>query len=97
MKTIYKYVVHPTDYQTIKLPARSSILSAQEQYDEIVLYVAVDTSDIAFEEVEILVTGTGNAINENLEEYTFLDTVKIQGGSLMLHVFYKGNIEGELP
>ena len=89
MKKIYKYVLKPVDFQNLKLPKESKIISVIEQYDEMVLYAIVDTDTSETELYDIAVKGTGHPFPEKLDTYTFLGSVKLMGGSLVFHIFYK--------
>ena len=89
MKTIYKYVLKATDVQTIELPLKSQILSAKVQGNNIVLYALVEPNEERKEEYNVLAFGTGHDIAINLSDYSFLDTVLLQNGSLAFHFFYK--------
>ena len=86
MKRIFKYVLVPTDYQIVKLPTGSRILSAESQMDDIVLYALIEDSQTYMDNVEIIVKGTGHDAND-LKNFTFLNTVKLRDGLLMFHVF----------
>jgi len=54
-----------------------------------VIYAIVDIEQKDDSNYEFVVYGTGHDINVNIEEYKFLDTVKMNNGLLMFHVFYK--------
>lgn len=88
MKKIYKYTLQIEYKQTLKLPEGSKILSVAEQNNSIVLYALVNTATENVEHVSILIHGTGHPADD-VEDYTFLGTVKLYGGDLMFHVFYK--------
>jgi len=85
MKSILKYVLMPTDIQTLSIRSHR-ILSAQEQRGDIVVYAFVDGS-LPMAEYEFRIVGTGHPINFSIENFEFLGTVKLHGGRLMLHVF----------
>jgi len=89
MKTVFKYPLIATDNQVVYIPSEK-ILSVRGQGSSIVLYALVDTDKK--EEVhayEIGINGTGNLITFDVDNFTFLGTVKIFDGRLMFHVFYK--------
>jgi hypothetical protein len=88
MDKIYKYILDPNNW-TVELPKNSNIISAESQGDNIVVYAIVNTEEKELRKVEIRVFGTGHNIDINLNYYIFLDTVKMYGGTLMFHVFYK--------
>ena len=89
MKKIYKYELQPVDFQNLKLPKGSKIISVTEQYDKMVLYAIVDTDTLETEIYDIAVKGTGHDFPEKLDTYTFLGSIKLIGGSLVFHIFYK--------
>lgn len=91
---IFKYPLEITDDQTIKLPHGARILSAMNQYDNIVLYALISDNEINTEEVSIRIVGTGYDIDFFIPSavfgggYKFLGTVSLYDGKLMFHVFY---------
>jgi len=89
MKKIYKYLLQAVDFQNLKLPKGSKIISVIELYDGMVLYAIVDTDTSKTELYDIAVKGTGHPFPDKLDTYTFLDSVKLMNGSLVFHVFYK--------
>ena len=95
MKVVYKYPVDIT-YPRLVVPTGAQLLSAVEQNGEIVIYALVDIREkhdtyiIPDVTYNILVLGTGHEVARwKLDSYTFLDTVKMNDGVLMFHVFYK--------
>lgn len=90
MQTVWKYTLAAKEWQTIEMPLGAKILSAEEQNHQIVVYAAIeDTKTDMFEDREIIVLGTGHETHYDLNEYRFLNTVKMENGSLMFHVFVK--------
>lgn len=90
MKTIWKYKLKTINHQEIEVPTNTKVLSVKEQFGNIVLYVLVDTEVKKNEIIDVCVIGTGFEVNKDIvENYTFLDTVKLLDGYLMFHVFYK--------
>lgn len=88
MKSIYKFTLLIADQQTLTLPKGSKILSVTEQRGDIVLYALVDPTTENTEKALIIIHGTGHEAND-VDDCTFLGTVKMLGGNLMFHVFYK--------
>ncbi len=89
MKRIFKYKLENVDQQTINVPFPARILSVEEQNDDIVLYaVADDGEGVPTTPVDIVIIGTGDAI-QIIDIYTFVGTVKLYGGKEMWHVFYR--------
>jgi hypothetical protein len=91
MKSIYKFTLLIADQQTLTLPKGSRILSVTEQRGNIVLYSLVDTNAESTEDVLIIIHGTGHPAND-IDDCTFLGTVKLRGGGLMFHVFMRAKI-----
>lgn len=90
MKKIFKFKLEITDEQILSLPLNSRILSVAEQFGDMVLYAVVDTSEDLKEDYKIIIHGTGHPAND-IDNCTFLGTVKMEDGQLMFHVFYKAN------
>jgi len=87
VNAIYKYELSEEKVQWVSLPLNSIILSVVEQYQKIVMYVIVDAEQENTQEIEFLLLGTGQIFNIWLEDYKFLNTVKLSGGNVMVHVF----------
>jgi len=87
MNAIYKYELSGEKVQWVSLPVNSTVLSVVEQYQKIVMYAIVDAEQENTLEIEFLVLGTGQNFDNTLDDYTFLNTVNLSGGSLMFHVF----------
>lgn len=88
MKSIYKYKLKETNKQEIVIPS-SKILSVHSQREAIVVYALVDTDNSKDTKYEFRVYGTGHDVQEDIDDYNFLGTVKLADGYLMFHVFYK--------
>jgi hypothetical protein len=89
MLTIHKYVLKNEDLQKVIMPKNSSILSVQNQFEEICLWASVDTEEEK-EERTILIVGTGNPIivlKSKKETAYFIGTVQLRQGNLVFHVF----------
>jgi len=87
VKRIFKYEIDLVERQVIEIPSKT-ILSVKEQNGAIVSYAIAD-SDIEPTKYEFLISGTGHSITFEVEDYKFLDTVKMNNGSLMFHIFYR--------
>lgn len=81
MKSIYKYVLAPTDETVLSL--RGKVLSAGVQNDEIVVW-AVNDDDAPARDVRVCVMGTGHYF-VNAPEDDFVGTVFV--GPFVFHVF----------
>ena len=89
MNVIYKYELSEEKVQWVSLPLNSTILSVVEQYQKIVMYVIVDAVQENTQEIQFLLLGTGQIFDNTLDGYSFLNTVKLSDGAIMVHVFYK--------
>jgi hypothetical protein len=92
VKSIWKYTLEVKEKQSVGMPFGSKILSAESQGNAIFLYALVDTEEVTEyikNSYEILVYGTGHEMINDISNYNFLNTVKMDSGSLMFHVFYK--------
>ena len=85
MQTIYKYLLN-TGSTVVPVPKGGVVLSAQEQFGDVCVWVVVDT-DREFEDRHFEVFGTGHFMSEG--ERDFIGTVQLMGGSLIFHVFEK--------
>jgi len=88
MKTIHKYVLDVTGYQTVKVPGLHSVVSVIEQRRDVVLYVMKDLEETKETEIEIRILGTGHHIDKLESTWTNLGTVSTLNGGLVWHVFY---------
>lgn len=86
MRKIFKYPLEVTDYQTVRVKRPAMLLSVAEQNNGIVMYVMVDDLESEIP-IDVRIIGTGHPINDDIENYEFLGTVKLAGGGLMFHVF----------
>lgn len=90
MKKIFKYILEVVDEQIVDIPLPAVILSVTEQGVHIALYViADDDKDVPTESVELLIKGTGHSIKDDIDRYTFIDTVKLFNTNMEFHVFYR--------
>lgn len=92
MVTIYKYVLHP-DTPCQQIHKGGVILSAHEQFGDICIWVKVDT-DQPLENRMFNVYGTGHFISDT-DKLVFIDTVVLQDGAFIFHVFEKLTNRGE--
>ena len=84
-KEIWKYILRPII--TLDVPAGSQILSVQEQFGEICIWMLVDPT-LEKEERRFEVYGTGHPINYDMGTWrTYIGTVKLENGSLIMHIF----------
>lgn len=83
MNEIYKYNIDRNVNQ-VKIPS-DALLSAAAQDNKVVIYAINNKKKPRY--FEILLVPTGVAVNAN--NYTFLNTVALYDGSIMIHVFYR--------
>lgn len=87
-KTIWKYQLHITDSQTLRLPVGHEILSVQSQNDTACLWALIDPNEIEKEDVIIEMFGTGNPIVYGMGiSRRYISTFQMYGGSLVFHAF----------
>jgi len=86
MKTVYKYplLLHT---HGLMLPKGAQVLSVIEQYGGVVLYALVEDTETRTEPLSYQVCGTGHSVI--VDGYEFINTVSLQGGTFILHVFTK--------
>jgi len=85
MMTIWKEVLRPTDVQEIEMPIGSQVLCVREQFETICIWFRCDPS-LGRERRRFEMAGTGHPIPVGLGS-TYLGTVSLKGGALILHVF----------
>ena len=86
MKKVYKYVLEKA-IQTIDICGE--ILSVESQGSDIVIYALVEVESTVYTKYEFRVYGTGHDISDDITDFKFLGTAKINNGQLMFHIFYK--------
>ncbi len=90
MKKIFSYVLEVIENQTIDIPLSAVVLSVAEQGVHIILYaMGDDGEDIPTESIDILIKETGHPIQDDINLYTFIDTVKLFNRTLAFHVFIR--------
>ena len=90
MNFIYKYPLVIADYQTVKMPARSRVLTAQIQKGELFVWVMADPSEPGTVDYPFWIHGTGHPVEEmDSQPIRYISTVQPTtfGQSLVLHVF----------
>jgi len=86
---IYKYTLEIADYQILKLPANSLILSVLNQREALVLYAVVNPEEETYINRTIRIIGTGHSVGDDIDKFNFLGTISMEGGALIWHVFWK--------
>lgn len=70
MKTIYKYPIEITDYQTIKIPINAKIIhTGLDPHGIPCLWAMVDLTNNQTQTITIYVVGTGNPIPNNVRQH----------------------------
>jgi len=88
MRKILKFKLAIVDRQEITVPNEYEVLSAKEQYEELMLWILVNdvvNEDAPIRRLVIQIIGTGNPI-ESKAFLNFVDTVVMSNG-LVWHVF----------
>lgn len=88
-QTIYKYTLMPQTSNVLCLPASANILSAKCQGEHTQVWALVNPDEQEMSSVDFRTYGTGHPIEDDIEGYTFLDTVLLHNGELVHHIFYK--------
>ena len=92
MRSIYKYDIVNASNGIIEGPI-TKLLTAQVQHGAIVVWAEVDT-EAPNRKFEVLPIGTGWPLDAPtgkeciLDTHTYLSTVQLVGGSLILHIYY---------
>jgi len=89
MQSVWKFPVEAIQIQRLEVPKGSKVLSVDTQGEGVVVYALVSPAQTEKEYKEIRIYGTGHTIADDIDECTFLGTVKLQEETLVFHVFYK--------
>lgn len=91
MKTTWKFpLAVQDDLQTFDLPKGSMVLSVAEQHERACLWCLVDNEVTETISVDVRIAGTGHSLDDVGEDWRFIGTVLLMGGSLVLHIFIRG-------
>jgi hypothetical protein len=85
MKTIWKFTLKITDFQSINLPKESQLLTVQIQKGVPCIWALVNPNKKK-EEIQIRIFGTGHPIEENFNG-KYVGTFQVEEGLLIFHVF----------
>jgi hypothetical protein len=83
MKTIWKFPLEVTDFQTIRMPKDAEILSVADQYGVVCVWAKVD-SENELEDRTFYIAGTGNLFDDSWN-WQFVGSV--QQSVFVWHVF----------
>jgi|AntAceMinimDraft_18_1070375.scaffolds.fasta_scaffold143089_1 lysine/ornithine N-monooxygenase len=89
MKTIYKQKLNRSwnKSYSFNISSINDIKSAINQREEICIYY-VNDDKVNKRNVDIIILGTGHIVEDELfNDYKFIDTVSLQNGALIFHIF----------
>lgn len=87
MKTVYKYHISATDYQTIELPIGAEILKVDSQNNEMQMWALV-APNAETEKRNFRVVGTGREISDDeASDLRYVGTCILYDGRVVFHVF----------
>lgn len=72
---IYKYTIKLKNKQTVELPLGAKVLKFGHKGDDISLWAMVDSEESDKLPLDVIVIGTGNAIEESLDRYEHVETI----------------------
>lgn len=84
MSRIFKYDLQITDEQVVEMPVGAKILTAQFQYEKLVLWAIVDDNPEK-KNRKIRIVGTGHPFSDY--ELLYITTVQQYEGKLVWHIF----------
>lgn len=89
-KSVYKYSIEVTDYQSVKMPRDAKILYVQLQYNSPHLWALVD-KDAPIVNRHIRIIGTGH-LADDVSEVNYIGSFQMNINSipLVFHVFDGG-------
>lgn len=88
MKKIYKYPLNLVEHQFISLPVGAKPLAVKMQREDVCLWALIDAEN-EMETKSVYIFGTGNPIEEDLTDATYLGTVLMAQDAFVWHVFIK--------
>jgi len=84
MKKVFKYQLKFEDYIQIEVPNDYKILSASIQHGIPCIWILVDPNNISVT-LNLRMAGTGHPISDEIVR--FIDTIELDNGSLIFHIF----------
>lgn len=85
MKTVWKFDLDTDDYNSFSMPRYSVILSVQEQFGKVKMWVLCDPNEKQYEIRKFRLAGTGHSIEENIK--SFIGTFQLLSGNFVGHLF----------
>lgn len=89
IRKVFKYQLKIQAEQEIELPSHSRILSVKNQRNSIVLYAEVREDIKETKKIKVFLVCTGDKVP--LDATLFLDTVLLNNGIYVLHVYLSGS------
>ncbi len=86
MNTIFKFKID-AQTTTLKLPKGAKTLNVGEQYDSTCVWILLNPELPYDTELEVLIFGTGHAIDCDISKLRFINTLITEGGALVWHFF----------
>lgn len=87
MRSIWKFPFPVTGRQSLTLPKGSVILHIEVQRETPCLWAMVDVDQKESETRVLRIYGTGHPLNFPIERLKHLNSIMLDGGSLVFHVF----------
>lgn len=93
-RSVYKFQLTDKDQILEMLPSGSKVLSVKVQRDSLVVYIQVPVFEVNEEQppmkrIHFYTMDTGEELPDNIDDYTFLDSVYLRGSFTWCHVYYK--------
>jgi hypothetical protein len=86
--SIWKFPLSITDFQTVKMPPNSRVLTVQVQKRKLYVWAMVNLRNTTQIDYPFWIHGTGHPIEETqIQTVRYISTVSMDDGALMLHVF----------
>lgn len=89
IKKVFKYQLKIQTEQEIELPLHSRVLSVKNQRNSIVLYAEVREDIKETKKIKVFLVCTGDRVPS--EATLFLDTILLNDGIYVLHVYLNGS------
>lgn len=84
-KQVWKWTLLARDLTSISMPRGGEFLTAREQRGNICVWALVDPEETRHEERTLRIAGTGHNLDNG--RFNYIDTVFLEGGALVFHVF----------
>jgi hypothetical protein len=85
-RIIFKYELPVVEHSSVAMPVGAKILCAHEQHGNVCLWALIDPTENRTKIRLFRIAGTGHPI-EYTDQFVFIDTVFLDDGSLVFHVF----------